>query len=183
MFQDVVLKLLIHEPDISWRQVGTDVAPWETLKAPNSTKAEGRRFQRAIMGKNWKIGNNQSPLAESSLKISWYLQVKGASLHGPERHGPLTNNPAKHKNAPKIGHTLRGNTNWPQKRWIFALQAAFTPMPWLRWNGKAMRARREFGCNLTLGVTTGGTHKPLGVEHFLWWILTNLLPLLFLEDE
>lgn len=70
---------------------------WEQMLHP------GRRWRRPTLpkpkagdfrGQELKDWKQPVALAESSLKISWYLQVKGASLHGPERHGPLTNNPA-----------------------------------------------------------------------------------------
>lgn len=116
------------------------------------------------MGKHWKIGNNQSPWQSLPWRFVGIFRWREPASMGERGTDPL--------------QTTLPITIWEARKssnhsGILALQAAFPPMPWLRSNGKAMRARREFGCNLTLGVTTGGTHKPLGMEHFLWQILTN----------
>lgn len=98
-----------------------DVEGAQLYQSRRQEISEGNHGQEL---KDWK---QPVALAESSLKISWYLQVKGASLHGPERHGPLTNNPAKHKNAPKIGHTLRGDTKLPTKTLDFRTSSRVYP--------------------------------------------------------
>ena len=120
-----------------------------TLPKLKAEISEGNHGQAL---KDWK---QPVALAESSLKICWYLQVKGASLHGPERYGPLTNNPASSVSPDALTEVKRKGDE-----------------------GKAgVRLQSD------TGVTTGGTHKPLGMEHLLptlecccyFWRMNNQL--------